>query len=544
MARFVITDPSNQTQIFEISGSTVSIGRADSNDLVLQHPSVSRSHARVTVLPGETVLIIDLGSMNGTFVNGQQVQEHRLADQDQINIGIFDLKFDAATRLPLYVEAGRDAGRDITGLVSQDGLSSGLRLAPEAGAPPEAAIRDRLTTLERENKLLKLLLAVGKTLSSVMTPEEVMQQVMQLVFQMENVERGFVMLWDDQKGFRPAVLLYKDPQHQPDPTGPILSRTLLDRVMSERVPLLVRDVSRDQRFSSSESLRISGIRSAMCAPLIYKDKVFGLFYVDCLSKPHAFSKEELDIFSVIAAEAAISYDRAHSHAELSRRAIERQALERFLSSVVVEKILASPDEIRLGGENQVATILFADIRGFTRLSERLPPQKIVELLNEYFSEMTDLIFDNGGTLDKYLGDGIMALFGAPWPKPDDAQRAVKTAGEMQRALAGLNRQWQARGQEPLQMGLGINTGQVTAGNIGCSKRMDYTVIGDAVNLASRLCAHAAGGQILTSEFTFKEIHGTFPAQHLESIRVKGKAAPVEVFEILWQSAVMEQGAAR
>ena len=237
---------------------------------------------------------------------------------------------------------------------------------------------------------------------------------------------------------------------------------------------------------------------------------------------------------MVAAEAAISYDRAHSHAELSRRAIERQALERFMSSVVVEKILASPDEIRLGGENQMATILFADIRGFTRLSERLPPQKVVELLNEYFSEMTDLIFDNGGTLDKYLGDGIMALFGAPWPKPDDAQRAVRTAGAMQRALVALNRQWQARGQEPFQMGVGINSGQVTAGNIGSSKRMDYTVIGDAVNLASRLCAHAAGGQVLISESTFREIGS--PALRLESIRVKGKAAPIEVYEILWKDS--------
>jgi adenylate cyclase len=533
MARFVITDPSNQTQIFEISGSTVSIGRADSNDLMLQHPSVSRSHARVTVLPGETILLIDLGSMNGTFVNGQPIQEHRLADQDRINIGIFELKFDAATQLPFYVEAGRDAARDITGLIDRDTLSTGSRPKLAAGAPPERAIRERLATLEQENKLLKLLLAVGKTLSSVMTPEEVMQQVMQLVFQMENVERGFVMLWDEKKGFRPAVLLYKDERHKADPTGPVLSKTLIDRVMTERVPLLVRDVSGDQRFSTSESLRISGIRSAMCAPLICKDKVFGLFYVDCLSKPYAFSKEELDIFSVVAAEAAISYDRAHSHAELSRRAIERQALERFMSSVVVEKILASPDEIRLGGENQTATVLFADIRGFTRLAERMPPQKIVELLNEYFSEMTDLIFNNGGTLDKYLGDGVMALFGAPWPKADDAERAVKTAAEMQRALTALNRQWRARGQEPLQMGLGINTGQVTAGNIGSSRRMDYTVIGDAVNLASRLCAHAAGGQILISESTFREIHKSFPAQRLESIRVKGKAAPVEIYEIVW-----------
>ena len=538
MSRFVITGPSNQAQIFEISGSAVSIGRADSNELMLQHPSVSRSHARVTVLPGETVLIIDLGSMNGTFVNGQPIQEHRLADQDRINIGAFELKFDAATRLPLYVEAGRDAGRDITGLIGPEALSSSLHEHLAAVAPPATSLQDRLATLERENKLLKLLLAVGKTLSSTLTPQEVMRQVMELVFQMENVERGFVMLHDERRGFLPAIVLYKDEHQGADPYGPVLSRTVIDRVMTERVPVLIRDVSQDQRFSTSESLRISGIHSAMCAPLIYKDKIFGLFYVDCLSKPYAFSKEELDIFSVVAAEAAISYDRAHSHAELSRRAIERHALERFMSSVVVEKILASPDEIRLGGENQIATILFADIRGFTRLSERLPPQNVVGLLNEYFSEMTDLIFDNGGTLDKYLGDGIMALFGAPWPKPDDAQRAVITASAMQRALVALNHQWQARGQEPLQMGVGINTGQVTAGNIGCSKRMDYTVIGDAVNLASRLCTHAAAGQILISEPTFREVGS--PALRLESIRVKGKAAPVEVYEVLWKHSSAER----
>lgn len=542
MARFLITGVSSETKIFEISGSTVSIGRADSNDLTLGHPSVSRNHARVTVLPGETVLLIDLGSMNGTFVNGQRVQEHRLSDQDRINIGIFEVTFDAAAVSPFYVEAGRPADRDIAGPISRDIFSSALGPENVGGAHGEAAGRDRLTTLERENKLLKLLLAVGKALSSIMTPEEVMQQVMELVFQMENVERGFVMLWDEKKGFRPAVLLHKDAGSTAGAPGPVLSKTLIDRVMTERMPLLIRDVSMDQRFAGSESLRASGVRSAMCAPLIYKDRIFGLFYVDCLSKPYAFSKEELDIFSVVAAEAAISYDRAHSHAELSRRTVERKALERYMSSVVVEKILTSPGEIRLGGENQVATILFADIRGFTSLSESMAPGQVVELLNEYFSEMTDLIFDNGGTLDKYLGDGIMALFGAPWPKPDDAQRAVKTAVGMQRALTNLNRQWQARGQEPLKMGLGINTGQVTAGNIGSSKRMDYTVIGDAVNLASRLCANAAGGQILISQPTFKAVNGHWPARRLEAIKVKGKAAPVELYEIPWQPPRAESSA--
>jgi adenylate cyclase len=539
MARFLITGPSGQTQIFEISGSTVNIGRADSNDLVLNHPSVSRHHVRLTVLPGDTTLLNDLGSLNGTLVNSQQIHEHPLADQDRVNIGMFELKYDLAKAEPIHVEAGSRPAADLTGLVSPEALSTSLRAQVAAGVPPAQAIQERLRDLEKENRLLKLLLGVGKTLSSVLTAEEVMQRVMELVFQMENVERGFVMLYDEKRGFRPAVLLYKDERLRKDPRGVVLSKSIIERVTTERLPLLIHDVAGDERFSASESLRLAGIRAAMCAPLIYKDKVFGLFYVDCLSKPYAFSKEELGIFSVIAAEAAMSFDNARSHEELSRRIIERQALERFLSGAIVEKILANPDQIHLGGENQTATIMFTDIRGFTRMAEKMEPQQVVELLNEYFTEMTDLIFENGGTLDKYLGDGIMAVFGAPIAKPDDPARSVKTAIEMQRALARLNRDWEARGQPALRAGVGVNTGAVTAGNIGSTKRMDYTVIGDAVNLASRLCANAAGGQILVSESTFAQLGGSRPAKKLEPIRVKGRDTPVEVYEIGWSESATE-----
>lgn len=535
MARLLITDPSGQSQIFEIGTPTVNIGRAETNDLWLNHPSVSRHHARLSVLPGDTTLLNDLGSLNGTYVGGQQIHEHRLKDQDRINIGMYEMKYEVAGPEAVHVEAGAQAA-DVTGLVSPESLSSALRAKIEAGAQPPVSPQERMRALEKENKLLKLLLGVGKTLSSVLTAEEVMQRVMELVFQMESVERGFVMLRDEKKGFKPAVLLYKNEKLKADARGVALSKTIIDRVTTERLPLLIHDVAGDERFSASESLRLSGIRSAMCAPLIYRDKVFGLFYVDCLTKPYAFSKEELTIFSVVAAEAAISFDNAQSHEELSRRVIERKALERFLSSAIVERILANPDQIHLGGENQTATILFTDIRGFTRQAERMQPHQVVEWLNEYFTEMTDLLFENGGTLDKYLGDGIMALFGAPISRPDDTVRSVKTAMEMQRAMARLNTDWAARGQPAMQIGVGVNTGPVTAGNIGSTKRMDYTVIGDAVNLASRLCANARAGQILVSESTYHLLGNGLPATKLEPIRVKGRDTPVEVYEIDWGEA--------
>lgn len=534
MARFVITDPSARTQIFEITSPTISVGRADTNDLVLRHPSVSRHHVRITVLPGDITLLNDLGSMNGTFVNNQQIQEHGLKDQDRVAIGMYELKYETTRAGALHVQAGSKTVTDVSDLVDAENIGTALRLTPPTAPMAAVPIEERVKVLEKENNLLKLLLAVGKTLSSVLMPDEIMHRVMELVFQMDNVERGFVMLRDDKKGFKPAVLLYKDEGRRADARGVALSTMVTEKLMNDRVPLLIYDVGTDERFSTSQSLRMSGIRSAMCAPLIYKDRVFGIFYVDCLSKPYAFSQEELAIFSVIAAEAAISFDNARSHEELARRVVERQALERFLSSNIVEKILANPDEIHLGGENQTVTILFSDIRGFTRMSENMEPHAVVELLNEYFSEMTDLIFESGGTLDKYLGDGIMAVYGAPIPKPDDALRATKTAIEMQRALADLNRDWESRGQQALRMGVGVNTGPVTAGNIGSAKRMDYTVIGDAVNLASRLCSNAAGGQILVSESTFLQLGGTIPAQKLDPIRVKGKETPVELHEVFWQ----------
>ena len=537
MARFVITDPYARTQIFEITNPTISVGRAETNDLVLHHPSVSRHHVRITMLPGEITLLNDLGSMNGTFVNNVQIQEHGLKDQDRIGIGMYELKYEATRAGNLHIQTGSRTVTNVHDLVAAEDIGPALRLAQPAVPTGVVPLGERVKVLEKENNLLKLLLAVGKTLSSVLMPDEIMHRVMELVFQMDNVERGFVMLRDEKKGFKPAVLLYKDEKRKADARGVALSTTVTEKLMNDRVPLLIYDVGTDERFSSSESLRMSGIRSAMCAPLIYKDRVFGIFYVDCLSKPYAFSQEELGIFSVIAAEAAMSFDNAHSHEELARRVVERQALERFLSSNIVEKILANPNEIHLGGENQTVTILFSDIRGFTRMSEHMEPHAVVELLNEYFSEMTDLIFDSGGTLDKYLGDGIMAVYGAPLPKPDDALRATRTAIEMQRALVALNRDWESRGQPPLRMGVGVNTGPVTAGNIGSAKRMDYTVIGDAVNLASRLCSNAAGGQILVSESTFSELNGSIPAQRLEPIRVKGKETPVELHEVLWQNPI-------
>src|SRR5581483_6138613 len=270
-------------------------------------------------------------------------------------------------------------------------------------------------------------------------------------------------------------------RHRNPPAGEqpkiILSRAILDRVKAELQPILVVDAADDERFAASASMRISGLRSAMCAPLAGAQRLFAILYVDNMAKAAAFTRDELNVFAVVASQAASAIDNLMSHRELAEQEVQRAALERFLAPQLVEMIAAHPEKVvKLGGQNQKVSVMFADIRGFTRV--------------------TDVIFGNGGTLDKYLGDGVMAVFGAPISKGGDADNAVRTAIEMQRLVQQLNRDAVSRGWPELRIGIVINTGVVTAGNIGSPRRIDYTVVGDAVNVAARLMAFARGGQVV------------------------------------------------
>jgi len=325
-------------------------------------------------------------------------------------------------------------------------------------------------------------------------------------------------------------------RHKPTTDQPqiSLSRSVLDLIKREKQPILINDANADERFTGSESMKISGLQSAMCAPLLGKERLLGIFYADNLSATAAFTQDELNVFSLVAAQAAAAIDSAITHEQLAKQAVQRSALERFLSPDVVEMIAANPNTaMKLGGANQVVTVLFSDIRGFTSISEKLPPEKVVEILNEYFTRVTDVIFDNGGMLDKYLGDGVMAVFGAPISKGNDAANAVRAAIEIQRLVLQLNVDSRARQWPELRVGVGVNSGIVTAGNIGSPRRVDYTVVGDTVNVAARLMANAAGWQILISESTANAIGAEFSLEPLAPLSVKGKSQPLSVFSVAW-----------
>ncbi len=555
MARLIISSPEGKRGILELTKPVITLGRGNANDLVLNNSRVSRFHAVVKVAASGDVLIADRGSTNGVLINGERIiGETLLRNEDRISIGDYEIRFESIEDAALHVSKaeipstlnemlqGRRAqvlpgGQSTIQPLGLGRNTTGMRL------DDTTELRKQLRKLERENYLLSVLYDAGKALHSKLSIDEIVAEVSQLAFRIEGVERGFMMLFDDRGQVSHQTDVWY--RNQPMSAGVeqptiILSRAVMERVRSEREPILITDLTEDERFSGSESMKVSGLRSAMVAPLVAQQRLAGILYVDNLEKAAAFTQEELNIFAVIASQAAVAIDGAITHNKLARQAIERSALERFLAPEVVELVSANPEEVRLGGTNAKVSILFADIRGFTTLSESLPPEKIVEMLNEYFTRVTEVIFEHGGTLDKYLGDGLMALFGAPVSKGNDAVNALRAALGIQQLMTELNREGTARGWPDLRVGIGVTTGVVTAGNIGSPKRIDYTVVGDAVNVSSRLCANAQPGQILISESTVAEVNGQFQLKPLEALQLKGKSRPLPVFSVLGEQAAAKR----
>lgn len=223
----------------------------------------------------------------------------------------------------------------------------------------------------------------------------------------------------------------------------------------------------------------------------------------------------------------------------------RAAFQHYLAPSVLEDMVKNPDKLKLGGEKRELTVFFSDIRGFTTISERLPAEELSKLLNEYLTPMSNIVFKHQGTLDKYMGDAVMAFWGAPMEQPDHALRGCTAALEMMSTLAGLRAQWKAAGRPDIQIGIGLNSGPMSVGNMGSDMFFNYTVMGDNVNLGSRLegTNKAYGTNIIISEFTYAKVKGQVVSRELGSVRVKGKKLPVGIYELRGLGAPSKEEAA-
>jgi len=525
---------------FEPKSTETRIGRLlEQNDLVLNDQKVSRQHA-ILRRSGNSFVLEDLKSRNGTLVNGRRIVEVSLSPGDVIAIGDCVLTFSDGSSATASIQFDseplgntlmlRSPDQIVPHLALRDGALS-LSAKPAPQVPPD----NNLEALRKKAETLTHLYELSRVLSSVLSLTEIFKRVSNMLFRLTPSDRFIVLLKDPQTGaLSPFVTEFREPARQEPGETISISRTVLDRVVAEKVSLLSLDTKADERLAHAPSILMQQIRSVMCAPLLGKRGVLGAIYLDCQERLKMLGTDDLDLLNALAVETSMAVDNAMTHEQLLKEALARAAYGRFMPRHVVDEILANPNALSLGGNNQHVTMLFSDVRGFTAMSGGLPPETVVQLLNRYFAEMTPIIFQHQGLLDKYMGDGLMALFGVPYEIQEAAVNAVSAAVSMQQRLSQLKREFQERGLPEIEIGIGINTGIVTVGYIGSEQRTDYTAIGDAVNLASRFEKLAQAQQILIGQSTLEAIGGRFPIRACGETRVKGKSDPVSAYEVLWK----------
>src|SRR5437016_709695 len=554
MAQLKITDASGRQTKHKLGTQTAClIGRAPDNQIVLDDPRASRHHAHIQSSDDGSFVIVDGVYINGrlnrsankVYINGEQKFEHPLKDGDRITIGASTLRFEQAKEETSDLSYDdKPLGHTQLLMSAKDVLSTVLGQQAQTGPLPGASRDKILETLQRKANILSELYEMSKALGSGFDLDRIFKMATDIIFRSTPADRVIALLAagivTEQEAAEaklfPIATRARDEKLEAHARKMTIGRTITRKVMKDRVALLSQDAAADEQFAGVDSIVSQGVRSTICAPLLTESGVHGALYADRLDPFSAFKPDDLELVSAVAAQTAIAVENVRAHERLAREEVARANYSRFLPEYVVTQMLENPDSFKLGGVLQTITILFADIRGFTRISEHAPPEKIVQLLNRYFSAMTDIIFAHGGTLDKYLGDGLMALFGAPTVTPNDASNALSTAVAMQRRLIGINLELREEGFPEIGIGIGLHTGEVTVGYIGSERRSEYTAIGDTVNTASRLESNAKGGQILVSEATAKAARSRYTLTPREPISVKNREQPVPLFEVEWQKA--------
>jgi adenylate cyclase len=494
----------------------LTFGRSSENDVVLRDFSVSRCHARLDFEDG-VARIFDLDSTNGVKINETLVASGPLAPGDRLTIGSFTL----------LVEDTAD---------STSGLSSATYLRPLSEFNQDYGLEGRPgettsgVAVGRE-RVFEVLAQVGKTLIEVEDLEPVLDQVMDVVFEHLLVDRGFIVLFDEEGAPQLERFRTRESADGVTPEVPI-SRTILDMVTQQKVAMLTHDAQTDQRFEAGRSIRIHQIRSAMCAPLWLRERVIGVIYVDSPLHVGSFSTADLDLLTALANYAAVGIERARLNERIRSERAARDRLERYHSPAVIEAVLGGSDREGPSVTLRETSIMFADIVGFTARCESLPPEEVAAFLNQFFSLAADAIFEFGGTLDKFIGDAVMAFFGAPLPQEDHAERAVRAALALMGALDVWNRDRVAEGLDPTEIRVAIHSGPVVVGDIGSASRVDYTVLGNTVNVTARLEEYVAKpGIIVIGETTQEAVKDLFPTEHLGDVQLKGLSRAIGAFKV-------------
>jgi class 3 adenylate cyclase/FixJ family two-component response regulator len=369
--------------------------------------------------------------------------------------------------------------------------------------------------LRRRVRELDALYRVGKSVTSLLSRDLLLQRILEAVFYVVDVEEATLMLLDKESGH------------------------LRKELYRQRVPGRPRQLAR----RSAEELAVEAIRKGdatssgamLCVPLKVGDRVIGVLGVSNRVSARPLSQHDRLLLLALADYAAIALENARllqtvEETKEREKQIVRGLFERYVSPAVVERLLARPEKVALGGTRQLVAVLFADIRGFSTYSAHTDPETLVDVLNRHLAVAAEAVLAEEGTLDKFMGDAVMAFFNAPLPQPDFALRAVRAALRLHYAVARAQRDLPP--EHRLRFGVGISVGEAVVGNIGTARMMSFTVVGDAVNLGRRLQEHARGGQTLLSQWAYQMVRGHVEARPVGGLEIKGRDRPEPAFELL------------
>ncbi len=527
MPELHVTFPDGKKFVYPLTPTKiVTIGRTATNAITLNDAKVSRRHAELK-MTREGYLIEDLQSQNGTLVNNTKITRHLLKHYDVIAIGACTITFvnevadapDAPAPKKEFVLATLNAPR----------LSEQTMLFKKSVTKPETTHREQFE-LEKNNTILYVLFQISNKLNQTSDLHELLRTIMDVLFEVIRADYGFIALLDNSREtLMPQVIKHRAALAA-NAEDFRVSRTLMKQVIGEKTAVLTSNAMQDARLSEAASIQRQQLQSLISVPLWRKDEVIGMIQLDSCQADNQFQTSDLELVSTISRQIAMILDQAYL-AELQRQhQFVRETFGRYLSDDIVHAILESPTGLNLGGEKREVTILMSDLRGFTAIGERLPAMEIVEILNIYLEAMTDIILQYHGTIDEFIGDAILVIFGAPIQHADEPQRAVACALEMQLAMAAINRILTSKGYPNVEMGIGIHTGTVAVGNVGSKKRTKYGVVGRNVNLTSRIESYTIGGQILISASTRSACGDLLRLDDQMQVMPKGVKEPITIYE--------------
>jgi len=591
MARLLLVSPDGQ-QMVDLRDFN-SLGRHPSNTIQLLDKIVSKEHC-IVERRGQAYVLRDLGSLNGTYVNGERVNgERELRHGDDLALGGTRGRYDDGSGRPMptpqvqahqytqpvqmpgpgwqpqppstaqafgapsagpatapFTPARTPPGAPLSPYPPQQGgapipapvaLTAGTRVdvndkaraigtqiaAIQKGFLPYDQLAGNQQQLQQDYERLRLSHELSREIALERDLPKLLTKILLTIFKFVRADRGVIFLMDGKGELVPSASQRRDGTDSPIQ----VSSTIMSHVIKERASVLTHDAAMDFAASKGRSMILNRIGSAIVAPLLHNDEILGVLWLDSETLAQ-FQPKDIEIVTAIAAQAAMFIEITILGKKIEQEIVNRERFSRLLSPNIAKRVISGELEVKKGGQLvEECTVFNSDIRGFTRMSEGTHPATVVDMMNEYFEQMVETLFKYEGTLDKFMGDGIMALWGAPVAHPDDAMRSVSCALEQMDVLARFNRKRVEDGLQPLAIGIGIHTGPLVAGYIGSSKALSYTVIGDTANTSARVCGIAAAGQVLISEATLAKVQGKLEVDELPPANLKGKEKPFRIFNV-------------